>query len=103
MQFLSAASALLGKHRLTAEVVNTKPAGCNSGELEALWQSDSSLPRSLLFLMVEKKCLAVAQNWVCCVQYVIYSSHITLNVVQYLINSDHTKTNIFILGGLPSS
>lgn len=41
IQFLSAGTALLDKHKLTADVVNTKPAGCNSGELKALWQSDS--------------------------------------------------------------
>lgn len=51
MQFLSAGTALLNKHRLTAEVANTKPAGCNSGELKALWQSDFSLPCSLMFLI----------------------------------------------------
>lgn len=51
IQFLSTGTTLLDKHRLTAEVVNTKPAGCNSGELEALWQSDFSLPCSLLFLL----------------------------------------------------
>lgn len=39
-QFLSAGTALLDKHRLTAEVANTKSAERNSGELKALWQSD---------------------------------------------------------------
>lgn len=40
IQFLSAATALLKYQKLTAEVLNTKPAGCNSGELKALWPSD---------------------------------------------------------------
>lgn len=44
IRFLSAGTALLDKHRLTAQVVNAKPAGCDSGELEALWLSDFSSP-----------------------------------------------------------
>lgn len=36
IRFLSVSTALLDKHGLTAQVVNAKPAGCNSGELEAL-------------------------------------------------------------------
>lgn len=50
IHFLSAGTAMLDKHKLTAEEANTKPAGRSSGELKALWLSDSSLPCSLLFL-----------------------------------------------------
>lgn len=35
-RLLSAGTALLDKHRLTAQVVNAKPAGCDGGEPEAL-------------------------------------------------------------------
>lgn len=77
-QFLSAGTARLDKHRLTAEVANTKPAGCNSGELQALWQSDFSLPSALLFLILIK-----SMN--CSTELGVNSNTRNTKAIQYLI------------------
>lgn len=54
IQFISAGTALLDKHRLAAQVVRPTPAGCSSGELPASWLTDFSSPPSLLFVIVSK-------------------------------------------------